>query len=173
MKLNYLKSIILGSTFLLALGSCSVATETVEFEAPSQTFEFEDIYEGGGNAATVESNMKELLASDETLSKDNIESAILKGFTVSKNDSLGLSEVRGIKISLMCDELDMIDVALKSGMSETGSTVELEILKDVDVSEYLAKDIVYVIMDTDYTVDKESIEKFEVGIKFGIEVEKK
>ena len=173
MKLNYLKSIILGSTLLVALGSCSVATETVEFEAPVQTFEFEDIYEGGGNTATVEINMKELLAANESLSQDNMESAVLKGFTVSKNDSLALSELKGIKISLMCDELDMIDVALKTGMTETGNTVELEILKDVDVSEYLSKDIVYVIMDTDYAVDKETIEKFEVGINFGIEVEKK
>ena len=61
MKLTSFKIAFTSLALAATLFSCSVVTETISLETPAQTFNISDIFEGGGNSATQELNIKELL----------------------------------------------------------------------------------------------------------------
>jgi hypothetical protein len=171
MRLNFFKSLVVGSAILVGVASCSVATDTVELEAPNQSFTLEDIFEGG-NTASTELNVADLLAANSSITEENLEDALFKSVTISKMDSLGLSQIRGIKLSIMSDNLPTIAVANKDNLDGSKNTLDLDVLKDVELVDYLKEETIYLILDVDYNADLEEIQNIEAGIKFDIEVEK-
>jgi hypothetical protein len=171
MKLTSFKIAFTSLALAATLFSCSVVTETISLETPAQTFNISDIFEGGGNSATQELNIKELLESNPMITKEKMEEAILSSVTISKTDSAGLSAVRGAKLSFSSDDLPMVAVANKNDITGADKELTLDILDDTEIAEYLNPDVIYVTLDIDYTADQDETQVVSASIKFDVEVE--
>lgn len=169
MKLKFINTIVVAVALGIGVSSCSVATKSLEVESASQTFTFEDIF-SDGNEASVTLPVKELL--DNKAEAGNIEEAEIKSITVSKNDSIGLSEINSAKLHLMgeSEELTMVTVGVATSIEEGANSVTLKIMDDVDVSKYLKADNVTLVLDVNYLNDNENNQDYEVGINFDLEM---
>lgn len=171
MKVSSFKNAAAALAVSIALFSCSVVTETVSLEVPTQSFSISDIFEGGGNSATMELNINELLKSNTMITKEKLEEAILSSVVISKSDSAGLSAVRGAKLSFSSDDLPMIAVANKNDLSGNDNEITLDLLEDAEIDEYLKQDKIYITLDLDYSSDQDETQVVSASIKFNVEVE--
>ena len=167
MKIKFIKSLFIAVAFGAGISSCSVATKSVEVESALQTFQFEDIY-SDGNTASLTVVVSDLLSNKAEIA--NIESAGVKSITLSKNDSVGLSEINSAKLHIMGEELPILTVGLITSIEEGVKSVTLEIIDDVEISDYLKDESVTLVLDVNYLNDNENTQKFEVGINFGLEM---
>ena len=169
------KNIKILSGFVIALTmlSCSVATESKELEVPSQTFSFEDIYEGG-NEATIVLNMKELISSAKDIGIESIEDASMKSITLTKDDSVGFGDIVGAKFMLSADneDIEMVTVGMLTEIEAGAKTITLSLMDNVELGEFLKEENVYLTMDANFNKDLEEVQKINAGIKFDVGVEK-
>jgi hypothetical protein len=169
MKIKFIKTVFIAVALGTSISSCSVATKSVEAESAKQTFKFEDIY-SDGNESSLTISVKDFL--DNKVEAENIETAEIKSITVSKNDSIGLSEINSAKLHIMgeSEELTMITVGVATSIEEGAKSVTLKIMDDVDVSEYLKAENVTLVLDVNYLNDNENTQNFEVGINIDLEM---
>ncbi len=170
MKLKLIGAVLLG---VIAFSSCSVETELTEVTMDSQTFLFEDIYEGS-NSATVEMDAEAMINSQEALKGKSIESVYIAGVTLSKNDSVGLSEITSSKLQIMSEseDLTMVTVAVKTEVSEGATSLELDVIEDMDLKEYMDNGKIYLVLDANFNVDNEVEQPVEAIVKFGFNTAK-
>ncbi len=171
MKLKLFGAALFG---VLAMSSCSVETELNEITMDSQTFLFEDIYEGS-NSATIEMDSEAMIDAQESLDSKEIESIFISGVTLTKNDSIGLSEITSSKLQIMSEseDLPMVTVAVKTEVAEGVNSIELDVIDDVDLKEYMDNGKIYLVLDANFSVDNEMEQPVEAVVKFAFNTEKK
>lgn len=164
MKLKIIALALLGS---MALFSCSTETESTEVEMAAQTFVFEDIYEGS-NSATVELDVASIKDSESGLEGKEVESAFLSSIVLSKNDSIGLSQITSSKLQIMSEkeDLPMVTVAVITEFAADSKSIELKVIEDVDLEEYLESGKIYLVLDANFNADNEEGQPFEAVMKF-------
>jgi len=170
MKIKLIAAGILSTLFMT---SCSPETDSTEITMEAKTFNFEDIYEGS-NSATVEMDSKAMIETQESIDSEKIESVFVSGVTLSKNDSLGLSQITSSKLQIMSEseDLPMVTVAVITEVSEDSKSVEMEIIKEVDLEEYLANGKIYLVLDANFSEDNEEEQPVEAVIKFDVRTAK-
>jgi len=170
MKIKLITAGILSTLFMT---SCSPETDSTEITMEAKTFTFEDIYEGS-NSATVEMDSKAMIETQESIDSEKIESVFVSGVTLSKNDSLGLSQITSSKLQIMSEseDLPMVTVAVITEVSEDSKSVEMEIIKEVDLEEYLANGKIYLVLDANFSEDNEEEQPVEAVIKFDVRTAK-
>ena len=165
--INYFKTGILAITTLVAMNSCSVATDNIEVEQKNQTFEFEDVM------TQVDINSETTFYATEGVTSENIQKATITSIELSKNDSLSFSEVESIAVSIMSDDIDMVSVALLNPIPEGSKTISLEFAEEVDIAPFIKAGDFYLIMDAGFKNEDFSIsKKMDATIKYNIEVSK-
>ena len=165
--INYFKTGIIAITALVAMNSCSVATDNIVVEQKNQTFEFEDV------TTQIDVNSEATFYATEGITSENIQKATITSIEISKNDSLSFSEVENIAISIMGDEIDMASVALLNPIPEDSKTVSLEFAEEVDVAPFIKAGDFYLIMDAGFkNEDFSTSKKMDVTIKYNVEVSK-
>ncbi len=171
--MNHIK-ILSGIIVALLIFSCSVATESKELEVPNQTFSFEDIYEGGGNTASIALNMKELIGSVEGIGSESIEDASMKSITLTKDDSIAFGDLVGAEFMLSADneDIEMVTVGILKEVDAGAKTITLSLMEDVELGDFLKEENVYLTMDANFNKDMEEVQKINAGIKFDVQVEK-
>ena len=171
MKLQLIGAALIGT---MAMTSCSVETELTEVAMDSQTFLFEDIYEGS-NSATIEMDSEAMIRSQESLDSKEIESVFISGVTLTKNDSVGLSEITSSKLQIMSEseDLPMVTVAVKTEVAEGVSSIDLDVIDDVDLKEYMDNGKIYLVLDANFNVDNEMEQPVEAVVKFAFNTAKK
>lgn len=171
MKLQLIGAALIG---MMAMTSCSVETELTEVAMDSQTFLFEDIYEGW-NSATIEMDSEAMIDAQESLDSKEIESIFISSISVSKDDSVGLSQIVGSKLHIMSEseDLPMVTVAVKTEVAEGVNSIELDVIDDVDLKEYMDNGKIYLVLDADFSVDNEMEQPVEAVVKFAFNTAKK
>lgn len=151
----------------LFMASCSPETESTEVTMDAKTFIFEDIYEGS-NSATVEMDSKAMIEEQESIDSDKIESVFISGVTLTKEDSAGLSQVTSSKLQIMSEseDLPMVTVAVITEIAEDSKSVELKIIEEVDIAEYLSNGKIYLVLDANFSEDNEMEQPIDAVIKF-------
>ena len=91
-------------------------------------------------------------------------------FTLSKNDSIGLSEINSAKLHIMGEKLPILTVGLITSIEEGAKSVTFEILDDLEIEDYLKAENITLVLDVNYLNDNDNSQKFEVGINFGLEM---
>ena len=173
MKLKHLKTLLAISITTLILASCSVVTESTELSLESQTFTFEDIFEGP-NSATVEVDLKSILDANEQLKGKEIEAANISSIVLMKNDSLGFSEITSAKLQVMADgeETPMVATGVNTSIDGSAKEVSLDIIDEVELEEYVKEGKIYFILDGNFAEDSDEYVDVDVKITFNIETEK-
>lgn len=162
-----IKMMAVGILSALFIASCSTETESTEVTMDAKTFIFEDIYEGS-NSATVEMDSKAMIEAQESIDSDKIESVFISGVTLTKGDSAGLSQVTSSKLQIMSEseDLPMVTVAVITEIAEDSKSVELKIIEDVDIAEYLSNGNIYLVLDANFSEDNEIEQPIDAVIKF-------
>ena len=171
MKLQLIGVALIG---MMAMTSCSVETELTEVAMDPQTFLFEDIYEGS-NSATIEMDSDAMIQSQESLDSKEIESVFISGVTLTKNDSVGLSEITSSKLQIMSEseDLPMVTVAVKTEIAEGVNSIDLDVIDDVDLKEYMDNGKIYLVLDANFNIDNETEQPVEAVVKFAFNTAKK
>ena len=161
------KMIAVGILSALFMASCSPETESTEVTMDAKTFTFEDIYEGS-NSATVEMDSKAMIEEQESIDSDKMESVFISGVTLTKEDSAGLSQVTSSKLQIMSEseDLPMVTVAVITEIAEDSKSVELKIIEEVDIAEYLSNGKIYLVLDANFSEDNEMEQPIDAVIKF-------
>lgn len=167
MKIEFIKSLFIAVALGAGISSCSVATKSVEVESASQIFQFEDIY-SEENTASLTVIVTDLLSNKVEIG--NMESAGIQSITLSKNDSIGLSEINSAKLHIMGEKLPILTVGLITSIDEGAKSVTFEILDDLEIEDYLKAENITLVLDVNYLNDNDNSQKFEVGINFGLEM---
>ena len=162
-----IKMIAVGILSALFMASCSPETESTEVTMDAKTFTFEDIYEGS-NSATVEIDSKAMIEEQESIDSDKMESVFISGVTLTKEDSAGLSQVTSSKLQIMSEseDLPMVTVAVITEIAEDSKSVELKIIEEVDIAEYLSNGKIYLVLDANFSEDNEMEQPIDAVIKF-------
>ncbi len=162
-----IKMIAVGILSALFMASCSPETESTEVTMDAKTFTFEDIYEGS-NSATVEMDSKAMIEEQESIDSDKMESVFISGVTLTKEDSAGLSQVTSSKLQIMSEseDLPMVTVAVITEIAEDSKSVELKIIEEVDIAEYLSNGKIYLVLDANFSEDNEMEQPIDAVIKF-------
>ncbi len=162
-----IKMMAVGILSALFIASCSTETESTEVTMDAKTFTFEDIYEGS-NSATVEMDSKAMIEAQESIDSDKIESVFISGVTLTKEDSAGLSQVTSSKLQIMSEseDLPMVTVAVITEIAEDSKSVELKIIEEVDIAEYLSNGKIYLVLDANFSEDNEMEQPIDAVIKF-------
>lgn len=162
-----IKMMAVGILSALFMASCSPETESTEVTMDAKTFIFEDIYEGS-NSATVEMDSKAMIEEQESIDSDKIESVFISGVTLTKEDSAGLSQVTSSKLQIMSEseDLPMVTVAVITEIAEDSKSVELKIIEEVDIAEYLSNGKIYLVLDANFSEDNEMEQPIDAVIKF-------
>ena len=162
-----IKMMAVGILSALFMASCSPETESTEVTMDAKTFTFEDIYEGS-NSATVEMDSKAMIEAQESIDSDKIESVFISGVTLTKEDSAGLSQVTSSKLQIMSEseDLPMVTVAVITEIAEDSKSVELKIIEEVDIAEYLSNGKIYLVLDANFSEDNEMEQPIDAVIKF-------
>lgn len=174
MKLKHLKTYLFASIAAFAFASCSVVTESTELSLETQTFTFEDIFEGP-NSATVEVDLKPLMEANENLKGKEIEGASIKSIVLMKEDSLGFSEISSAKLQVMADgeETPMVAAGVNTSIDGSSKEVTLDIMDEVELEEYLKEEKIYLILDGNFAEDSDEYVDVKAKIIFSIDTEKK
>ena len=162
-----IKMMAVGILSVLFMASCSPETESTEVTMDAKTFTFEDIYEGS-NSATVEMDSKAMIEEQESIDSDKMESVFISGVTLTKEDSAGLSLVTSSKLQIMSEseDLPMVTVAVITEIAEDSKSVELKIIEEVDIAEYLSNGKIYLVLDANFSEDNEMEQPIDAVIKF-------
>lgn len=162
-----IKMMAVGILSALFMASCSPETESTEVTMDAKTFTFEDIYEGS-NSATVEIDSKAMIEEQESIDSDKMESVFISGVTLTKEDSAGLSQVTSSKLQIMSEseDLPMVTVAVITEIAEDSKSVELKIIEEVDIAEYLSNGKIYLVLDANFSEDNEMEQPIDAVIKF-------
>jgi len=162
-----IKMMAVGILSALFMASCSPETESTEVTMDAKTFTFEDIYEGS-NSATVEMDSKAMIEEQESIDSDKMESVFISGVTLTKEDSAGLSLVTSSKLQIMSEseDLPMVTVAVITEIAEDSKSVELKIIEEVDIAEYLSNGKIYLVLDANFSEDNEMEQPIDAVIKF-------
>jgi len=162
-----IKMMAVGILSALFMASCSPETESTEVTMDAKTFTFEDIYEGS-NSATVEMDSKAMIEEQESIDSDKMESVFISGVTLTKEDSAGLSQVTSSKLQIMSEseDLPMVTVAVITEIAEDSKSVELKIIEEVDIAEYLSNGKIYLVLDANFSEDNEMEQPIDAVIKF-------
>jgi hypothetical protein len=174
MNSQTIKKGFLGILLGFSLVSCSVETETTELVIESQTFTFEDIYEGS-NSATIELDMAALTGANENITGKDIERAFISSVKLTKNDSVGFADISSTKLQLMGEgeNTPMVTVGINNEVDGLSKDVSLEIIQDVDLTEYIKGGKVYLILDGNFKADNEEYQDVKATITFGVDTELK
>lgn len=170
MKLQVIKSFLVGVALVASVSSCSVATETLEVAVPTQVMEFEYNMEGGGNEQSVTLKVADILGSEVNI--EDIEEASFKSITISNKDSLGLSEITQAKLVVLgeSEDLTMVTVALADSIAAGATEATFSLIEDVELGKYLKEDNVTLLMDLTYVRDQDMLQNYEVDIKLNLEM---
>lgn len=169
MKRYFLKSIIAAMFLGAVISSCSVATVTEVVEVEKQTLTYEYIMEGS-NEMSVTLNVSEMLGEGVTI--DDIEEASINSIIIKKNDSLGLSEINEAKVQLLgeSEDLTMVTVAVSDSILATDKEIELTVLDETEIGDYLKEENVTVVLDLSYINDQDLEQDYDIYIKLNLEV---
>jgi len=174
MKLtNYIK-ILSGVIIAIAISSCSVATVDNELSVPNQTFSFEDVFEGSNTANSIELDLNPIISAEEKLKGKEVESVNVKSITLTKNDSIGFSEISSVKMQVMGDGEDapMLTVGVLNKVDSLSKSIELEIVDEVELEEYIEAGKIYLILDGDFKPECEEYQDVDASINFNVKTVK-
>jgi hypothetical protein len=71
------------------------------------------------------------------------------------------------------EDLPMVTVAVKTEVAEGVNSIDLDVIDNVDLKEYMDNGKIYLVLDANFNVDNETEQPVEAVVKFAFNTAKK